>query len=167
MRPRDQAAACFLALRALKSDDPSIRRPAIAMLIDLAQQATSCIRAGASAALAREFGPYAVSEGLSGCAAPISTVHQCDAEGWDCHACVWLWNPPPSSASDPASKNDVAAESIQGVVRARRLSETTNRFSSTQMKSGTATGIVGPFRCERHRALWASLGCEPEGCICL
>lgn len=121
MRAQDQVTTYLLMSQALKSDDPSIRRRAIATLIDLAQQAITSVRVLARAALEKEFGPYAVSDGLSGCVAPISAVHQCDAEGWDCHGCEWLWNPPQDSGSDPASKNDVMADRTQPVTRAGRM----------------------------------------------
>lgn len=121
MRAQDQATIYLLASQALKSDDPSIRRPAIATLIDLAQHAIPSVRACANAALAKEFGPYAVSDGLSGCVAPISTVHRCDAEDWDCHGCEWLWNPPHDSGPDPASKNGVMADRIETAMCTGRM----------------------------------------------
>jgi hypothetical protein len=93
MHAEQEAAAYFLATHALKSSDPNVRRAGISTLIELAQRAGTCVRARASAILTKEFGPYALADGLSGCTARISTVHQCDAEGWDCRACEWLWNP--------------------------------------------------------------------------
>ena len=75
---------CGLAFQAFKSDDPSIRRPAISTLIDLARQATAPIRTRASAALMEEFGPFVVIEGLSGCVGAIAAVQECEAEGRDC-----------------------------------------------------------------------------------
>ena len=94
MRPEEQASAYFLSFQALKSDDSSIRRPAISALIDLAQEATPLIRTRASAALMKEFGPFVVIEGLSGCAGPIAAVYECEAEGRDCRGCEWLWTAP-------------------------------------------------------------------------
>ena len=82
MRLEDQAAAYFSSSQALKSDDPAVRRAAISTLIDLAHRASTPIRARASAILAKEFGPYAVTEGLSGCTAPISTAEPRIAPRW-------------------------------------------------------------------------------------
>ncbi len=98
MRHEEEAAAYLRSSQALRSPDPSIRRPAISALTDLAQQATPPIRSRASATLMKEFGPFVVIEGLSGCAAPISAVHVCDEEGRDCRGCEWLWNPPSGEA---------------------------------------------------------------------
>jgi hypothetical protein len=69
------ATAYFLSSQALRSDDPAVRRPAISTLIALAQHAVVPVSARASAVLTKEFGPFAVTEGLSGCAAPLSVVH--------------------------------------------------------------------------------------------
>lgn len=87
-RQNDAIAAYFLAASALRSDVPVLRRPAIAALLELARQATGSVRVGAERALTEEFGPFAVSEGLSGCAAPIKVVERCDGT---CRVCPWLW----------------------------------------------------------------------------
>ena len=92
VRSDEELLAYFQAARGLRSNDPSIRRPAIWTLIALAQQTTTPVRARAAAALTGEFGPFALTDGLSGCVAPMSAVHECDADGWDCRACAWLWN---------------------------------------------------------------------------
>jgi hypothetical protein len=94
----EEVSAYFQASRGLESDDPSIRLPAISRLIGLTRLAIEPIRARAAAALTHEFGPFAVTDGLSGCVAPISEVHECDAAGWDCRACAWLRNPPDAAA---------------------------------------------------------------------
>ncbi len=114
MRAEEQASAYFQSSQALKSDDPAVRRPAISTLIALAQQAVAPVSARASAVLTKEFGPFVVTEGLSGCAAPISAVHQCDAEGRDCRACEWLWDPPSASGSDSALERDARWPSEHG-----------------------------------------------------
>lgn len=112
MRSDEDLSAYFQAARGLRSDDPSIRRPAIWTLIALAQQqVTAPIRARAAAALTDEFGPFAVTDGLSGCAAPVPEVHECDAYGWDCRSCAWLWNPPPAVGSDSAPERNAKANS--------------------------------------------------------
>ena len=80
------------AVRALQSDDPKVRRPAISMLLELARQDPGAVPAHAERALTEEFGPYAVSEGLSGCSAPIEAVNACDG---DCRSCIWLWEDRP------------------------------------------------------------------------
>jgi hypothetical protein len=91
--PKDDRAYVLTAIRALQSDDPTIRRPAVSMLLELARQGHGAARADAERVLTEEFGPYAVCEGLSGCSAPIEVVHTCDG---NCRACVWLWHDPPS-----------------------------------------------------------------------
>ena len=93
LRQGQKALGYFRAYQDLKSDDPSVRRPAISTLIALAQQSARPIGIRASLALTREFGPFAVTEGLGGCAAPLAVVHKCDAEDWDCRTCPWLWRP--------------------------------------------------------------------------
>ena len=80
------------AVRALQSDDPKVRRPAISMLLELARQDPGAVPAHAERALTEEFGPYAVSDGLSGCSAPIEAVNACDG---DCRSCIWLWEDRP------------------------------------------------------------------------
>jgi len=112
MRSDEELSAYFQAARGLRSDDPSIRRPAIWTLIGLAQQARAPIRARAAAALTGEFGPFALTEGLSGCVAPMSEVHECDADGRDCRACAWLWNPPHAVGSVPVQERDAIANSV-------------------------------------------------------
>lgn len=85
---QDGVAVYMEAVRALQSDDPAIRRPAISVLLELARRGQGAVRTNAERALTREFGPYAVSEGLPGCSAPIEVVDVCDG---NCRACVWLW----------------------------------------------------------------------------
>jgi hypothetical protein len=85
---KDELDALLAAIRALQSDDPTIRRPAISMLLELARLGHGLVRAEAELVLTEEFGPYAVSEGLSGCSAPIEVVDACDG---NCRSCVWLW----------------------------------------------------------------------------
>ena len=48
--------------------------------------------------LTKEFGPYAVGEGLPSCVAPIRLVEECDG---NCRSCEWLWlnQQPPSERS--------------------------------------------------------------------
>ena len=78
----------FAAACGLRSDFPTVRRPAIAALLELAQQATGPVRASAERSLTEEFGPYAISEGLPACTAPARVVEACDG---DCRSCPWLW----------------------------------------------------------------------------
>jgi hypothetical protein len=88
------------AVRALRSDDPAIRRPAISMLLELARQDHGTIRTTAERVLTDEFGPYAVSDGLPGCSAPIEAVEVCDG---NCRSCVWLWLDRPSASAQQNS----------------------------------------------------------------
>jgi len=92
---QDGLAVYMAAVRALHSDDPTVRRPAISVLLELARRGHGSVRANAEQALTKEFGPYAVSEGLQGCSAPIEVVDACDG---NCRACVWLWLEPPELA---------------------------------------------------------------------
>jgi len=87
-RQNDGITAYFYAACALRSDVPALRRPAILALLELARQATGRVRDRAKDALAEQFGPFAVSDGLSGCVAPIGVVEQCDT---NCQVCPWLW----------------------------------------------------------------------------
>ena len=84
-------SAYFGHLRALRSDDPAIGRPAVSGLLELARKAAGPIQAHAERILTAEFGPYFVSDGMSGCIGPIDAVHACDAEGRACRYCPWLW----------------------------------------------------------------------------
>ena len=97
---QDGLVIYMAAVRALHSDDPTIRRPAIAALLELARRGLGTVRANAERALTQEFGPYAVTEGLSGCSAPIEVVDVCDGK---CRSCVWLWLDQPESAVPHAS----------------------------------------------------------------
>ena len=87
-RQEDGIAAYFSAACALRSDSPAVRRPAVSMLLELARHATGPVRARAERALTEQFGPFVVSDGLPGCAAPIGVVEGCDG---NCLSCVWLW----------------------------------------------------------------------------
>lgn len=91
MQQDEETCAYFTASLDLKSADLSVRHPAISILITLAQRATAPVRARAVAILIKEFGPFVVIDGLSGCAAPIVTVHECDTAERDCSGCEWLW----------------------------------------------------------------------------
>lgn len=98
----------FAAARALRSDLPTVRRPAITTLLELACQTTGAIRASAEKTITEEFGPYATVEGLPPCAAPIQVVEECDG---CCGSCAWLWLDPP-----PVSKEPPAAASFAGAL---------------------------------------------------
>ena len=78
----------FAAVRALRSDDPSVRGPAITALVELARQGMGPVRARAARVVTEEFGPYALSEGLPACTAPVRIVEECEC---NCRSCVWLW----------------------------------------------------------------------------
>jgi hypothetical protein len=115
-RQEGDLAAYFAAARALRSELPVIRRPAITVLLDLARRATGPIRARAERALREQFGPYVVSEGLSGCAAPIEIVEKCDG---NCSECPWFWrDTQPLDSEDEAV---LAPEPALGVTRIHRL----------------------------------------------
>jgi len=89
---KDGLASYLAAANALRSGDPTTRRPALSELLELARGCQGVLRSNAERLLTEEFGPYAVSEGLSGCSAPIEVVHACDG---NCSSCVWLWQDPP------------------------------------------------------------------------
>jgi hypothetical protein len=89
----EDLAAFLAAVRDLHSSDPAIRRPAIAVLLQLARGRSS-VQTDAECVLTEEFGPYAVTEGLGGCSGPIEFVEVCDG---NCRACVWLWQDQPVS----------------------------------------------------------------------
>ena len=90
----------FAAACALRSDLPAVRRPAITALLELAREAIGPIRTRAELTLNEEFGPYAVTEGMPPCAAPIRLVEECDG---CCGSCAWLWlDPQPVSDEPPA-----------------------------------------------------------------
>ena len=93
-RPDHEPLAYFDACRDLRSDEPGVRKPAIATLIVLARQAAKPIKDRAILVLTREFGPFAATAGVDPCVAPMAIVYRCDAEGWDCRPCKWLWKPP-------------------------------------------------------------------------
>ena len=88
-----EVKAFFCASQGFRSDAPSARRPAVAELISLARTASAPIRSRAADVLVKEFGPYAVTHGLSGCAAPISEVESCAIEARACRDCPWIWLP--------------------------------------------------------------------------
>ncbi len=87
----DDLSAYFVAVSSLRSADPSVRRPALSVLLILARGSKGPVQARAERALAKEFGPYAVSEGLSGCVGSPGAVHACCDDDRDCRACPWLW----------------------------------------------------------------------------
>ena len=89
--PTEELAAYLFYAQALHSDVPEVRRPAIAALMQMARQSSGLCRVNAERALVAEFGPYAVSHGLSGCSGPIEAVYACNEEGRDCRNCPWLW----------------------------------------------------------------------------
>ncbi len=89
-----EAKMFFCASQGFRSDAPQARRAAVAELIALARNASPPIRSRAAAVLVKEFGPYAVTHGLSGCAAPISEVELCSGETRDCRNCPWAWLSP-------------------------------------------------------------------------
>ena len=94
-------SAYFASATALRSADPVVRRPAISTLLDLARRSEGPVQASAARTLAREFGPYAVSEGLSGCAGSVEAVVACCAEDRDCRNCAWLWRDPSATFDAP------------------------------------------------------------------
>ena len=87
-RHEDNIASYFVAACGLRSESPSVRRPAIGTLLELARNATGPVRARAERALAEQFGPFVAKEGFSGCVAPIGVVEACDG---NCRSCIWLW----------------------------------------------------------------------------
>jgi len=89
--PGDEIAAYFAHVCALRSDDPTVRRPAIAGLFELARQGSATAKLYAERVLKAEFGPYAVADGLSGCAGSVEAVQACCAEDRDCRCCPWVW----------------------------------------------------------------------------
>ncbi len=92
----DDLSAYFIAVSSLRSADPAVRRPALSVLLKLVRGGKGPVQARAERALAKEFGPYAVSEGLSGCVGSIEAVHSCCEDDRDCRACPWLWEDAPS-----------------------------------------------------------------------
>ncbi len=104
-QPDVQASNYFNAVTALRNADATIRRQAIEVLFALAREAIEPVRSRARQGLQQEFGPYAATHGLSGCAAPVQEVHICDAEGRDCHACKWVWLEPFMSVLSKQTKS--------------------------------------------------------------
>ena len=90
----DDLSDYFVAVSSLRSADPSVRRPALSVLLGLARGCKGPVQASAERTLAKEFGPYAVSEGLSGCAGPMEAVLACSANDTDCRTCPWVWEEP-------------------------------------------------------------------------
>lgn len=88
----------FTAMCDLRQELSAVRRSAIAALVELARQTTGPVRVNAERTLTKEFGPYAVGEGLPSCVAPIRLVEECDG---NCRSCEWLWlnQQPPSERS--------------------------------------------------------------------
>ena len=101
----------FAAACALRSDLPAVRRPAITALLQLARQTTGPIRANAERVLTEEFGPYAVTEGMSPCSAPIRLVEECDG---NCGSCAWLWLDPQPIPEEPATAVPSFAGALPG-----------------------------------------------------
>lgn len=83
----------FCAAQDFRSGCPSERLSAVRKFTALARKASPPIGSSAAAILANEFGPYAASDGLPGCAAPISEVERCSVETRDCRDCPWVWLP--------------------------------------------------------------------------
>jgi hypothetical protein len=79
----DDLSDYFVAVSSLRSADPAVRRPALSVLLGLARGSKGPVRASAERALAKEFGPYAVTEGLSDCAGPMDTLLACCADDAD------------------------------------------------------------------------------------
>lgn len=90
----DDLSDYFVAVSSLRSADPAVRRPALSVLLGLARGSKGPVQASAERALAKEFGPYAVTEGLSGCAGPMDAVLACCADDTDCRTCPWVWVEP-------------------------------------------------------------------------
>lgn len=103
---KSEAKMFFCASHDFRSEDPSERLPAVATLIALARSAIPPIRSRAAAMLVKEFGPYAVTHGLSGCAAPISEVETCSVQTRDCRGCPWFWLP---------QEDEALPEAIEGI----------------------------------------------------
>ena len=121
-REKDDLISYLAAVRALQSDDPETRRPAISMLLELARHDRGVVRIHAERALTDEFGPYAVSEGLSGCSGPIEAVNACDG---NCRSCVWLWEDRPILSFQPSS---VVAANLDPVGDTHRFALQGSRF---------------------------------------
>jgi hypothetical protein len=115
-RQTDDLTTYFRAACALRSDSPDVRRPAIGALLELSRQATGPIRARAERALTEQFGPYAVSEGLPGCSAPIGVVEACDG---DCRSCVWLWLNEEAPVEFTAEAGLPALDAVPAMIAAR------------------------------------------------
>ena len=96
----DDLSDYFVAVSSLRSDDPPVRRRALSVLLGLARGCKGPVQARAERTLAKEFGPYAVSEGLSGCAAPMEAVLACCADDRDCRECPWMWEEGPLTDFD-------------------------------------------------------------------
>jgi hypothetical protein len=94
-RPEDGIATYFEAVRGMRSNDAPIRRSAISTLLELARQSQEPVATHAARALAREFGPYVVTDGLGGCSAAFDFVETCNG---DCGVCAWLWEGQPTSS---------------------------------------------------------------------
>lgn len=116
---QDDLAVYMAAVRALHSDDPTVRRPAISVLLEFARRGQSVVRAHAEGALTQEFGPYAVSEGLSGCSAPIEVVEGCDG---NCRSCVWLWLNQPDSQRASVVLEDLDSQPAESCLSLRARS---------------------------------------------
>lgn len=78
-------------------------------ILGLARQGMGPIRARASRVLTEEFGPYALTEGLPACTAPVRVVEKCDG---NCRSCPWLWlgQQPPTIRYEDASPAALRSE---------------------------------------------------------
>jgi len=111
----DDLSDYFVAVSSLRSADPAIRRPALSVLLGLARGSKGPVQVSAERALAKEFGPYAVSEGLSGCSAPADAVLACCVEDKECRTCPWIWQEPLTDFDAQAALGrgpEVGADSI-------------------------------------------------------
>ena len=89
----DDLSDYFVAVSSLRSADPAVRRPALSVLLGLARGSKGPVQASAERALAKEFGPYAVTEGLSDCAGPMDTLLAC-ADDTNCGTGPSAWAEP-------------------------------------------------------------------------
>jgi len=105
----DEPLLLALACNDLPSGESSVRRPAIIALLYLAAQGRTAVRAQARKILKDEFGPYVLSHGFIGCAAPAGVACEIDDQGPCCHICSWKWADevealPPASPSPATAR---------------------------------------------------------------
>jgi len=117
----DDLSAYFVAVSSLRSADPSVRRPGLSVLLGLAGGSKGPIQASAERALVKEFGPNAVSEGLSGCAGPMEAVFACSADDRDCRACPWMWEDDPLTDFDAQAALGRSLEIDTDAIASRHL----------------------------------------------